>query len=264
MLAQSIQFARLKGSLRDRIRASAIHLLWCLAVAAVVLALVFFGWYPPPLDRISGLATILVIMLGADVVLGPLVTLIIFDRTKKHLKLDLAFIILVQVSALAYGMYTVYQGRPAHLVFVKDRFETIAPADIRPEERAAARENPAAAVELLRPKWVAARIPADPQERNRILFESVQQGRDVQHHPRLYEPYSAQARAAAARAAPIEQLRQFNPDKAAEIDALPAKLGLSADMLRYVPIKGPQGDAAVILRADTGEVLRVVGLRPWS
>jgi hypothetical protein len=202
-------------------------------------------------------------MLGADVILGPLTTLIIYDRKKKYLRLDLAAVILVQSAALAYGLYTVYQGRPAHLVFVVDRFEVIAPADITAEAREKAQGNAAASADPLYPKWVAAKMPADSNERQAILFEAIERGRDVQHHPHLYEPYRVHATQAAARAAPLEQLRKLNPEKTAEIDALPRELGVAADVLRYLPLKGPARDAAVILRADTGEVLRVVSLQPW-
>ena len=58
--------------------------------------LVFRRWYPTPLDRLSRLQSMLVILLGADVALGPFVTLVIFDRSKKYLKLDLAVVVLVQ------------------------------------------------------------------------------------------------------------------------------------------------------------------------
>ena len=261
--SKTLHFVVSRAALRDRLRASGFHLACCLAIAALVLLLVYFGWYPPPLDRISGLATILVIMLAADVTLGPLITLIIYDRRKKHLKLDLSAVVLIQAAALAYGLYTVYQGRPAHLVFAKDRFEVVAPAEIKAEERNAARGNPAAAVDPLRPKWVAAKAPSDLAERQTILFDALRTGRDVQHHPRLYEPYHAQAAEAVARAAPLDQLRRLNPDKGAVIDSLPAELGVAADALRFLPLKGPAGDAAVIVRADSGEILRIVALRPW-
>ena len=189
--------ASIGARLRPRLHAAAVHLGCCVAVAAAVLALVFVGWYPSPLDSLAGVDTILLIMLGADVVLGPLVTLIVFDRAKKSLKLDLAAVAVIQLVALGYGLHTLHQGRPAHLVFVKDRFELIAPADLRADDRAAAASNPAAAADPLRPTWVAARAPDDPAERQRILVQAIEHGRDLQHHPRLYEPFERQAAQAA-------------------------------------------------------------------
>lgn len=248
---------------RPRLVAAAVHLGCCALVAALVLALVFLLWYPAPLDGISGVETILVIMLGADVALGPFVTLIIYEKGKKSLRFDLTVVIAIQVLALAYGMYTVHEGRPTHLVFVKDRFELVAPADIEARARAAAADNPSAARDVFRPRWVAARMPASEQERQAMLFEALERGRDVHHHPRFYEPYSAQALAAAAKAQPLETLRRFNPQAIGEIEKLPATLGVPAESLRYLPLKGPHRDGAVIVYAESGRVLRVLALQPW-
>jgi hypothetical protein len=255
--------ARFGPRLQARLRAGGVHLGCCLIIAALVLALVFLCWYPSPLDQISGVGTILVIMLGADVALGPLITLIIYDRGKKNLRFDLSVVVTVQLLALAYGLYTVHEGRPSHLVFVKDRFEVIAPADIEIQDRAAAADNPSAARDLLRAKFVAARMPVDARERQTILFEALERGKDVQHHPRLYEPYSHQAQSAAARAQPLEALRRFNPHAADEIEKLPQALGVAPEMLRYLPLKGPQRDGAVVVHAESGKVLRLLALQPW-
>jgi hypothetical protein len=67
---------------KDRLRASAIH--FCISVAIALLAalLVFFVWYPNPYREISGGRELFLILVSVDVVLGPLITLAIFDRAK--------------------------------------------------------------------------------------------------------------------------------------------------------------------------------------
>jgi hypothetical protein len=55
----------------------------------------------------------------------------------------------------------------------------------------------------------------------------------------------------------------LNRDKAMEIDALAGELRIAADMMRFLQLKGLAGDAAVIMRVDTGEILRVLDSRPW-
>jgi hypothetical protein len=249
--------------LRDRLRAAALHLLLSAAVAGAVLAVVFLAWYPSPLPQLMGVGAILLIMLGADVVLGPLFTLIVFDRRKRSLRWDLATIAALQVAALAYGLYTIYQGRPAFVVLVKDRFEVISPADLRVEDRAAARGNPSALIDPAGPRWVASRMPDSAQERSDILFESVTHGRDVQHHPRLYADYAGAAAAALERALPIARLRTLNPGQGAEVDALVARTGRAESALRYLPLRGPAKDGAVIVGHPDGRILEVVPLLPW-
>jgi hypothetical protein len=249
--------------MRYRLHAAAVHLALSAAVAGVVLALVFLAWYPSPLSQLLGVGAILLIMLAADVVLGPLFTLIVFDRRKRNLKWDLATIAALQVAALLYGLYTIYQGRPAFVVLVKDRFEVISPADLRPEDRAVARGNPFARIDPSGPRWVAARLPDSPQERSEILFEAVTHGRDVQHHPRLYVDYAGASADALERALPIARLRSLNPQHGAEIDAMVARTGRAESALRYLPLRGPASDGAVVVGQADGRVLDVVPMLPW-
>jgi hypothetical protein len=249
--------------LRERLRAAGIHLLLSSAVAAVVLALVFLAWYPAPLHTLVGVGAILLIMVGVDVVLGPLFTLLVFDRRKRNLRWDLATIAALQVVALLYGLYTVHQGRPAFVVLVKDRFEVVAPAELAPAERAAARSNPHAVADPLRPRWVAARMPESDQERSAILFDALSQGRDVQHHPRLYVAYDTQVGTALERSLPIARLRDLNPLRKAEVDRVVAGTGRTEDALRFLPLRGPSTDGAVLIGHPDGRVLAVTTLTPW-
>lgn len=255
--------AAARTALTERLRAAGIHLAISAAIAVVVLALVLLAWYPWPLPHLLGVDAILLMMLGVDVVLGPLFTLIAFDRRKRRLAWDLATIAALQVIALGYGLHTVYQGRPAFVVLVKDRFEVVAPAELRTDDRAAARNNSFANADPLRPRWVAARLPDSPQERADILFESLSRGRDLQHHPRLYTDYAGASRAALERALPIERLRTLNPQRTAEVDAAVAATGRAESELLYLPLRGPARDGTVLVGRADGRVLRVTSLAPW-
>ena len=65
------------------------------------------------------------LLIGVDVVVGPVITLLIFDPKKQSLKYDLAVIAVLQVAALAYGSYVMFEARPVYNVFVDDRFYTV-------------------------------------------------------------------------------------------------------------------------------------------
>ena len=66
------------------------------------------------------------ILIGVDLVLGPLLTLIVYKQGKPGLKFDLSFIAAVQVAALIYGSYTLHSERPHFLVFAIDRVTLVA------------------------------------------------------------------------------------------------------------------------------------------
>lgn len=261
--AVPLKHSMFNGPLRERLVAGGMHLALSATAGAVVLALVLLAWYPSPMPTLHGVDSILLMMLGVDVVLGPLFTLIVFDRRKKNLSLDLAAIAAVQVLALSYGLHTIQQGRPAFVVLVKDRFEVVAPSEIWTSAKQAAAGNPLAVPNLLGPRWVAARLPDSAAERNAILFESLEKGRDVQHHPKLYVEYASQAQAAVDRALPVSKLRELNPEQLTEIDAAVSRSGLAEADLRYLPLRGPARDGAVLVARSDARVLEVLSLRPW-
>ena len=251
------------GGLGPRLKASGVHLGISAVVASCVLGIVYFGWYRTPLDSISGVGVILLMILMIDVTLGPLLTMVVFDRRKKSLRFDLFCIALMQVAALAYGVYTVEAGRPRHLVFVKDRFEVVSRVDLRPEDRLAAVSNSAADIDWFGPRIVAAEMPTSEEERRKLLFESVLGGRDVQHLPKQYREYGTQAARAAGRAKSLHDLRQINPGQTDLLQSAIERSGLPENRLKFLPIKGPKGDATMLIDASTGAIAGMVALQPW-
>lgn len=57
------------------------------------------------------------VLVLVDVVLGPLLTFIVFKRGKPSLKKDLAIIIALQLAAFGYGAWVLYQARTAVLAW---------------------------------------------------------------------------------------------------------------------------------------------------
>jgi len=115
----------------SRYRAASIHLLISIAVFSLFLSLVYFIWYAYPLFHTEGVTSVVTIMAAVDIVLGPLLTLLLFKSGKKGLVFDLCIIAAIQVSALLYGGYTVYSERPVYLVHSHDKFEVVGKAEIK-------------------------------------------------------------------------------------------------------------------------------------
>lgn len=117
--------------LKTKLKAALIHLLLSMAVFAFVLYYIRYQWYPEPLFTAQGGWQGLRLMTFIQLVLGPTLTFIVFDRLKsrKAIVFDMVVIILLQVSALAFGLYTVYSQRPVALVFWHDAFYTVTADD---------------------------------------------------------------------------------------------------------------------------------------
>jgi hypothetical protein len=100
----------------NRWQAFAVHFAISLGIFLVLLAVVFGYWYPGVLrEADQSWQRVLMLIVGVDLVLGPLLTLIVFNPVKKSLKMDLSIIAIAQISALLAGMYTVHQSRPIAL-----------------------------------------------------------------------------------------------------------------------------------------------------
>ena len=85
----------------SRWKAAGIHLSISLAIGLLVGALLFGVWYPPPYFHAAGADELILLLVGIDIVLGPLMTLVIFRSGKRGLKFDLTVIGLV---CLACGL----------------------------------------------------------------------------------------------------------------------------------------------------------------
>ena len=109
----------------SRWKAGAIHFSISLAVFLLLLAIILLLWYPGILFSIDGGWTGLQIIIGVDLVLGPLLTLIVFKSGKPGLKFDLSCIATAQAICIAAGMWIVYEERPLALVLAYDTIYSI-------------------------------------------------------------------------------------------------------------------------------------------
>lgn len=109
----------------NRYQAFGIHMAFSLVIFFILLICITQFWYPGILfDTGNGWKAISLIV-GIDLILGPLFTLIIFNHNKKSLKFDLWVIALLQVVALIYGTWTIHSSRPLAIAYINTSFMTL-------------------------------------------------------------------------------------------------------------------------------------------
>ena len=228
------------------------HFVGSLLVAFMVAALVFGVWYSHPYRAMSGGTELFFLIMGVDIVCGPLLTLVLYNpaKPKRELLMDLSLVVVLQLAALVYGIWTVHQARPLYLVHEVDRFKTIAMADLGTLEQASQElvKLPVALQPQLfkGPQTVGLR-DASKEEREKVMFESVQGGRDYGERPGFYVVYdAAQAAKTYAKAKPLADFAKKHPSKQADIDKLQTQAGADAKLLRYLPIIARQDWVAVL------------------
>ena len=110
----------------NRWQAFAIHFLISAVILLLLMMVIMWIWFPGILFNVDGGWTGLRIVIGVDMVLGPLLTLVVFNTEKPELKYDLAAIAVFQFSCMAAGMWIVYSERPLALVLAHDTVYSLA------------------------------------------------------------------------------------------------------------------------------------------
>lgn len=240
-----------------RWQASGLHLLISIAVAVGVLALMLSLWYPGPLFEAAGGNDLLFILVGVDVVVGPLITLVIFRSGKRGLKFDLAVIGALQIGALLYGLHAVYLARPAFIVFVADQFQVASVAQLDPEELAKAKYPEFRQPPLGGPLLAFAVVPTDPRELRQFAILGAA-GHDLQEFPRLFVPYAERTAQVLAGSWPLARMRQLEPQSAKVVDAWLAQSGTREADVRYVPLRARRAWIAVLIDARTAQPVKML------
>ena len=241
----------------SRWRASGIHLVISAVIAVAGLALMLALWYPGPLFQAAGGNELLFILVGVDVVIGPLITLAVFKSGKRGMKLDLAVIGILQVSALIYGAWVVSAARPAFIVFVKDRFEVTAAIELQPEELAKAKYPQFSRVPLTGPEWAVVDWPSDPAEQQELVKLAFA-GFDLHQFPRYFAPYDQRTKLVLEKAWTMEEMRKKEPLHAPIVDEWLKSSGTPEASVRYVMLRALRAFVAVLVDARTGYPVKML------
>ena len=231
---------------KDRLRASAIHLAISLSIALLAALVVFGLWFPYPYRELSGGRDLFLLVIAVDVVMGPLITLVIFNRAKsrRHLAMDFSIVGLLQLAALSYGLFTVFIARPVHLVFEFHRMAVVHAVDVDPKLLSQAPAE-LQALPLTGPTLLSLRAFKTADEQMTSTLQAAQ-GLAQAAQPGLWQPYSTARTDILKEAKPVTQLKSRFPNQAAEIDSAVAKSGFSAEKLGYLPLLGRK-DAWTVL-----------------
>jgi len=104
-----------------------IHLVLSILVFSSLVFVMVAFWFPGELFLIDGGWAGLKLVAMVDLVLGPLLTLILYKPSKSKLAIttDIVAIATIQIGALIYGFVTTYDQRTIALVYADKTFNTI-------------------------------------------------------------------------------------------------------------------------------------------
>ncbi len=228
--------------MKFRFKAFGLHLLASSVALSMILGTLYFGWYRWPGWYLTDVASVVVVMVAVDIVIGPLLTFVIARSSKprRELTRDIAVIVAVQLSALVYGAVSLWNGRPLYYAFSENLLQLVQAYDIDAKETALGlQQNPALAPHWYsRPRWIWAPLPQDAQESAKIVTSVLTGGDDVISMPRYFKPWEQGLPALRAKLKRVDDVAYFAPSEKQKLKERMHAAGLATDQPDTMPLTG--------------------------
>ena len=238
-----------------RWKAAGIHLSISILIGAIAFALLYFVLYPPPWFGAAGADELVLLLLGVDIALGPLLTLAVFVPAKRSLKFDLACIALLQLSALLYGLHIMWVARPVFIVAAVDRIELVYANSLEQSDLDKAEVTHLGRLPTFGPKYVDLRDSVG--EETVAIVHSALSGRDKHLLPKYYVDW---------RVGTTEKLRL----KAVSMKTVSERCDLTINELHEIcascfalPMAGRGRDYAALINPQSGKIVAVLPGSLW-
>jgi hypothetical protein len=229
-------------------KAAAAHFSLSILVALLASGLVFGLWFPGVYRDMAGGTELFLLIVTVDVVCGPLLTLVLFNpkKSKRELFLDLSLVAVVQLAALIYGLWTLWDVRPLYFPHEYDRFKVVSRNDLRGADTNSLRTELQPGF-FKGPITVGLREPKDTEERNKVLFSALSGGADYGERPDFYVPFDTNAaKKTLARSKKVKDFILRYPAQKPVLEELSRSLNQPIDQMRYLPIKARNNWIAVL------------------
>lgn len=250
--------------MKKKIRAGLMHFLISLFFVSIIFFIVLLFLYPHPYFEIMEVDRLLLVLALVDVCIGPTLTFIIFNAEKKWLKFELAFIAILQLSALAYGAHTVFSGRPVFLVFDENGFTLVSSYQIPEIEL---KKTPYSTLSMTGPKLVGAKIPSAMDERKKYVADVFKEHIDLPRMLQYHVPYETVIVDVKKKMAPLDRLlSQSSTGETAKAQAMLENMTLKdhlrLDELGYLPMLVQDRRVTIIVRRSDASIVKFLSIEP--
>jgi len=247
---------------REKFIATAIHFLVTLSVAACAAALIFLVWFPDPFETMVGGTELFVLVVGCDLVLGPITSLVIYNSRKSRRKLifDYTIVGIVQIVAMVYGVFVIAGTRPVYVAYSVDRLEVVTAREYTDAELAAVRKPEYTKLSFTGPRLVAIEVP--PAEKTDALFEAVK-GNEIYLRPKFFVPYESQLASIRGHAKPIAELTKRKPANKSLVEATMREAEIPAERVRWLPVHHSKGFWTALIDLNDGKPVAYMDFDPY-
>lgn len=262
LLNDHSKFGMLHQRMHSSLRFAFKHLIASISVAVLCSVFVFGIWYPYPFNELAGGNDLFKILVFVDVIIGPLLTFIVYNPKKPTFELwrDIGIIITLQITALAYGLHSTYISRPVFVGFEGDRFRMVRIVDIQ-------NSNITGDVDyeiLDGPEPIGVKLA---KSTDKDFLESIKLAIDGLHpafRPGRWVNYEEQRDIVIQQAKPISQLKEKHPKDLKRINDMLQKITVNEIELGFLPlIAGNSTNWVAIVNTSDGSILTFLPFDGW-
>ncbi|TLN17104.1 hypothetical protein FDZ71_06490 [bacterium] len=232
----------------SRFKAFGTHLVLSVAVLSAMLLVFVAWWFPMPYFVTEGGWRALRIIACVDMVVGPLLTLIVFNpkKSRRMLAFDMSVIGLVQICAMCWGLFTIYQERTVAVVFADGSFYTVGANTSAPIQAKLALENG------YKPPHLVSVLPEGIEERQNVRKEALRSGNPIYLRSEFLAPMGRDNAAELERSArKAEKLFAKDPEGLEKFRGILQKLGKAEDEIYLFPVTARYESFAVVIDKKT-------------
>ncbi len=241
---------RLNIALRNLVISQIIILLF--------LGFAYFIWFPHAFLELGGFTRTAVMLIFADLILGPLLVFIIFKEGKKYLKFDINVLLGIQIIAFLFGAYSLYLKHPAYAVFKHDRFILTNVSHLYPQPGL---QEQLTQTVFSRPQLVSTKLPENITERMNLMVNVDLFGApDIEKRPALFQPLSHGLATIHDKSIDPERLLSDKNNRQ-KIDRFLKKYGGNINQYMFFPITG-NNKKLLVLAFDkrTSKMLSIIDI----
>ncbi len=252
----------MQSQIKYRLKAFGWHLGASASALLLIVGGLYLGWYHWPGWYLADVTQVIRMIIGVDLVVGPLLTLVIANPAKplRTLARDVSVIAFVQLIALGYGTVQMWNGRPLYYAFSEDVLQLVQAYDISSEQAQLGRKgNPRLAPNWYSlPRWIWAPLPSDGPEREKIIHAATSGGDDVIALPSYYRPWEEGLPTLREQLKKPDDIKYFSGKEKKVLKDRIQQEGLPFDQPDAIAITGRAHPLLVIVDRNTLKIVKFI------
>ena len=239
--------------IKTKLKAFLLHFILSAVVISLIFSILLLFWFPSPFLGLTHFKEIAYLLIAIDVVLGPLLTFVVYNPNKKSLRFDLTSIVTIQILALSYGIYTLFLAHPVYITYFDGRYNIVTAKQAQPHQT---KYSSLKISKLSSPTFAFMDIP-DKNTMNALFTDMLNGSVDIEARAEYYKPYKTHWDKII--------LNSLNPNTLLNNKKTEKKLNYflkknkqPIESYTFVPINGTNKDAILILEKSTGKAVDIL------